>query len=696
MRTKKIKVLGLSLVTALAINAMAAQEKSKDSQSLGSVDVISTETTLNQDTYTVESMNTSTKLDLSVRETPQSVTVMTSKELQDKGITSYQSLLAHVTGVSLIRSDERLKTSARGFDIDYFKIDGVPSYITYNSRDLELSMFDRVEIVRGANGLTTGAGNPGISINLVRKKAHSKELTGDVTAEIGSWNSYSVTTDIASALNETGTIRGRVVLKHEDADSFMDGYEKENNLIYGVVDSDITDRTRLSVGASYQKNDKSGVRWGGLPAFDSNNNRISFDRSLIVSEDWTYLNNEEKSFFADLNQILVDDIALNLSYTHNELTREDAFLYFSGKLNTSDGSGLSYTDWKSVKEDEQDNIDINIDIPFSLNNLDQQIIVGYSYNKDSVNKYTGAYSSAAVSNFYDYNIAEPADTDAVYEQPSDITQKAIYLSGKFSMTQDLKLIAGARLSSWKHQSEDSSVETRKFDNELTPYVGLVYDIDENHTVYTSYTSIFNPQDEKDKNGDYLNPIIGNSYEVGIKGEYFDGNLNTSLSLFRISQDKVAALDGKQIANPTADAYKEAKGVTSKGIEADITGNVTDRLSLSFGVAYFEAKDAEGAKFNTQSSRTTANVFTKYKLNEYTLGGGLQYKSKFYRGTGSSKITQDAYTLANVMFGYEINKQTNVQLNVSNLFDKKYYDGIGSNTMIYGEPRKAMISLKYTF
>lgn len=693
-QTSKRRLLSLFTILALGINVSANEA---DTQSLGTMNVTADSGEPDKQSYTVPSMSTSTKLNLSIKETPQSVTVMTVQELQDKGISSYQGLLAHITGISLERWDERLKTTARGFDVDYFKIDGVPTYETWNGRDVDLSMFERVEIVRGANGLTTGAGNPGISINLVRKKANSKELEGNVTVKGGSWNAYGATADVGSKLNANGTVRGRVVLKHEGEDSYMDGYERKNNLIYGVLGIDITDTTNLSLGASYHKLEKEGIRWGGLPAFDSTGSRIDFDRSDIISEDWTYLDTEETMFFADLEQLLYKDIALNVSYSHNKLIRKDAFLYFYGQPNRSNGSGVTYYTWKADKENIQDNIDVNVDIPFTLGGLEHQVVVGASYNKDSVEEYLGRSGNGTVTNFYDYSIAEPANATDDYEEPSKIVQKALYLSSKFSLTPALKLIAGARVSAWKSTSEDAAIQTRNFTNEVTPYVGLVYDLDENHSVYASYTSIFNPQKEEDKEGNFLDPIEGKSYEAGIKGEYFDGALNASLSVFRIEQDGVAEKDGKQISNPTEDAYRAAEGVTSKGFELDINGRVNDRLNLGFGIANFEAKDANGDKFNTTSSRTTGNAFVKYYVTKaLALGAGLQYKSKFYKKETVGKITQKGYAIANVMASYEINKHTDLQLNVSNLFDKKYYEGIGYDGMVYGEPRKMMLTLKYTF
>lgn len=709
MKFKIRKLIGLSLFTAVLLQSNLNAEEKTNTKSLGSVDIVSTNISENTGSYTVESMNTSTKLDLSIRNTPQSISVISTQELKDKGITSYQSLLAHITGVSLNKWDERLKTSARGFDLDFFKIDGMPSYTKYNEKDLDLSLFDRVEVVRGANGLTTGAGNPGISINLVRKRANSKEFKGEVTLKAGSWNSYGINADIASKLNEKGNIRGRLVVNYEDEESYMDTYKKENTSIYGVIDADLSDTTYLSLGASYQNLDRSGIRWGGLPAFDSNGNRIDLDRSKIVSEDWTYWNSEVKSVFANLEQKLFNDISLNVSYTRNETVNDSALLYFRGGLNTNNGSGLSYLDFESKEKKQEDNIDVNFDIPFEMNGLTQQVILGASYNKDenkgANGRYIGGYGYVNVPNFYNYNIPHQglSNSDVPYIiKPEDIVQKGIYLASRLSLSEDFKVIAGARLSSWEYNSTDTTKESRKFDNEITPYVGLVYDLDDNHSLYASYTSIFNPQDKKDKYDKYLDPSEGKSFELGAKGEYFDGVLNTSISLFEIQQDGVAEKKGKQIKDNTKDAYIAAEGVTSKGIEFDISGQVTDKLDLSFGIANFKAEKADGKKFNTQASRTTANLFAKYEVtNKLTLGGGLQYKSKFYTDVtlpviGEKRIQQDAYTLVNAMGSYKINKNTLFQLNIDNIFDKKYYTGIGTNSMTYGEPRKITASLKYNF
>ncbi|MDN5069407.1 TonB-dependent receptor domain-containing protein, partial [Aliarcobacter butzleri] len=146
------------------------------------------------------------------------------------------------------------------------------------------------------------------------------------------------------------------------------------------------------------------------------------------------------------------------------------------------------------------------------------------------------YISDSSLNFSNINIDNPQLSANIptLELSCKTIQKGFYLAGRFSLMEDLKHISGIRVSSWEYQAKNGN-GNREFDDEITPYAGLVYDIDKNHSIYVSYTSIFKPTDRQDKDNNYLDPAEGKSYETGIKGEYFDGRLNTSLSIFRIEQ-----------------------------------------------------------------------------------------------------------------------------------------------------------------
>lgn len=659
-------------------------------------------TTEGTGSYTTGSTNTATKLDLSLRDTPQTVVVYTRQKLDDQHITSTQELVSKIPGISLTRWDERLNVSARGFEVDYYLYDGIPTSMTgtsQSSQDPDLIIYDRVEIVKGANGLMTGAGNPAMGMNFIRKHANSKEVTGSVDASVGSWDNYNASLDVQSPLNADGTIRARFVAKHQDTKSFLDFYEKTNDVFYGVVDMDLTETTYLSLGASYENTQRDGTRWGGLPAFYTDGSKTNFSRSKNVAADWTYWDEEIATYFADFKQYLYKDISLNVAYSNRQMNKDMVGAYFWGNVDKGTGIGDGGTTigaWKT--KDEENNLDVYASIPFELGKLDHEIITGISYNKYENKEYafvTDDILSSIVTPTINFNHISLVNPNLQLETSpnGETTQKAYYLAGKFSLLEDLKLIAGLRVSSYE---SDVSNFDRKFENELIPYAGLVYDIDKYHSVYASYTSIFKPQYAWDANDNFLDPINGKSYETGIKGEYFDGNLNTVLSVFRIEQDGVGESTGQ--INSNGHYISVAKeGVVSKGFEVGASGKITDNVSLDFGLANFDAKDANGDKFTTTNSRTTANVWAKYAIHNYRVGAGLNYKSKFYSGTGATQITQDAFVTTDLMAGYKASKNLDFQLNLNNIFDEKYYEGLSdANNLLYGAPRSFTLSMKYSF
>ena len=652
--------------------------------------------------YTAKSASTSTKLNLSLRETPQSVKVLTREYLDDANINSFQDMLNSVTGVTTNRWDERQYPTARGFDVDYYLFDGVPSSSELDiASDPDLSMYDRVELVKGANGLMTGAGNPSIAINMVRKHANAKELTGTLSSSYGSWNAWNSMADISAPLNADGTVRGRVVVKHESTDSFADLYEKENNLFYGVLDADLTDSTYLSVGASYQELDRSGIKWGGLPAFYNDGSLTDFDRDLTVTSDWTYWNTNTTTAFAQFKQKLFNDITLNVNYDYREIDAETALLYLWSesvdKTTNSSGGLYPYTD---TSKTTQNNADVYISAPFTLGGLQQEVVAGFMYNQSELtDRY---YGSPTLDNgTIDFNNFTPSKiigsiNNNVANPSNKTTQTGAYLAGKFTLLEPLKLVTGVRVSNWEYESEDGN-GNRKYNNKVTPYAGLIYDFLEDYSWYASYTEIFKPENKQDANQQYLDPREGKSYETGLKGEFFDKQLNASMSVFLTQQDNVAEKIGSiKIGDEFKDVYSSTDSVESKGFEIELDGKITNNWDMSFGVAHFNAEDANGKKVQTTAARTSANLFTKYTLDKWSLGGGLNYKSEAYKDEAAGRITQDAYVLANLMAAYQVDQNIKLQLNVNNLFDEKYYEGLGKNSMVYGAPRNATLTFRYQF
>jgi outer membrane receptor for ferric coprogen and ferric-rhodotorulic acid len=227
-------------------------------------------------------------------------------------------------------------------------------------------------------------------------------------------------------------------------------------------------------------------------------------------------------------------------------------------------------------------------------------------------------------------------------------------------------------------------------------------------VYASYTSIFQPQNKRDINGSYLDPILGKSIEAGVKGEFFGGRLNASAAVFKINQENLAQSTGENVIGATLQetAYRASEGATSKGVEFELSGELAPDWNLSAGFTKFTATDADGADVNSIYPRQLLRVFTSYRLpgawNKLTLGGGVNWQSTVYtyaqnpQGV-SERIEQKAYALVNLMARYEFSKQLSAQLNINNLFDKTYFNMFDAYDQItYGAPRSVSLSMKYQF
>ncbi|TDS78791.1 TonB-dependent receptor [Comamonas sp. JUb58] len=661
-------------------------------------------TTEGSGSYTTNAMRTATKLDLSIRETPQTVSVVTRQMMDDRQIDDFDTMMNTVTGVRAVKGvqDSRSSYYFRGFFVDSYQMDGIPLYpSTYAVNNYNTDQFDRVEIVKGAAGLTTGAGEPGAAVNMVRKHANSKTFSGTVEAGAGNWDTYKLMTDISTPLNQDGSVRARLVASHKETDTFKDRVHNKNDLLYAVVDADITAQTKLSAGASWQLEDLNGDS-SNLPAFYKDGGRTTFSRSKNFSPDWASWDTERTSFFVDAKHRFDNGISLNTVYTHNNIKTKDRLVGYLGVWSgfNRDGSGLTYDDLHMPQDIKEDNFDIYASIPLRFADRDHEIVAGFQFNRQKWDQTKLGEHTYTIDNFFSQNgseIAYGGDDLSIAWRNEYTKQTAFYLSGKFLLRDDLKLILGGRLTNWKYDAIWQGVPNEKYDtrNEFTPFAGLVYDLDANHSVYASYTNIFKPQNYRDVNEKLLDPLVGNNYEVGVKGEYLDKRLNASLALFQIKQDNAPIETDTKLSDGST-AYRAAKGVVSKGVELEVNGKITNHWDAQIGFAHFNAEEAGGAKYNTRAPRNNINIFSKYSIGNFSIGGGVNWKSKGYVGSGSRVVSQQAFAVVDLMAAYRFNDRLSMQLNIHNLFDKKYYSGYSAYEYTYAAPINGMLSMKYKF
>ncbi|MBK5005490.1 TonB-dependent siderophore receptor [Pseudomonas sp. S32] len=683
------------------------------------------ETTEHSGSYTTGAV-TIGKMPQTLRGTPQSVSVVTRQRIEDQNITNLTSLLEQTPGVVVNYTDsERVQYYSRGFQIDAIQYDGATVVQSSGGGAFiqsDAAFIDRAEVLRGATGMLRGAGNPSGTVNLVRKRpTHSFQASG--TATLGSWNAQRYVADISGPLTDTGNVRGRVIAVHDDRDLFQHSRSERKEAFGGSLAFDLDERTTLTTGLEWTKLDATGA-WGNLPA-DATGAPLPFGRSTYLGADWNRWNRSNLNTFAELEHRFDNDWTLKLMALRSHFELDDhgfkqTFMERApARLNPT---GNPYLMQYQVTEGDggeslQNNLSATLNGPFSLLGRSHELMLGVERIRND------SYASATnrvISGLYDIrywdpktSLAEPDIAITAHPVRTRTTQEAAHATWRISLADPLTAIIGARANWYDYEQENNTGASGRFsvDQKIVPYAALIYDLNDNFSIYASYTEIFNPQTVVDKTNSVLDPVVGEAYETGIKGEFYEGRLNTSLAFFRINQvgtpvDDLTSVPGQ--CSTTA-LCKIASGKSrSEGIDLEVSGEILPGWQLTGGYTYNTTEYVKNtAATNGNAIRTTdpqhmLRLFTHYRLpgalDAWTIGGGVQAQSDIYARSGQAKATQAGYAVYNAMLKYDIDRNYSVQLNANNLFDKAYYRQINTTATGYywGEPRNVAVTLRASF
>jgi outer membrane receptor for ferric coprogen and ferric-rhodotorulic acid len=723
-------VAGRPRLSALLLaSAMLAPLSAAAAEVDGTVDGVVV--TASPQDYQVKATQAATKLPLSLRETPQSVTVITRQRIEDFGLTSVANVLEQTTGITVQELDSnRVGFSSRGFSISNFQLDGVPT--TYNSGNSTMSdtlVYDRVEVVRGATGLVTGSGDPSATVNLIRK-APTPTFSGKFGVTAGSWERYRVEGDVSGPLGFDGKLRGRLVAGFEDTASYIDFYETKKGVALGVLEADITDTTLVRIGYDYQKVTPRGTTWGTVPLFFSDGTPTNLDPSYNVAARWSTWDRDTTNLYGVVEQQLPGDWTLRLS-VNDRVSNSTAKLYYGygGYPDPVTGDGLQVADYFNIYQERETGFDVYASGPLELFGRKHELVIGangYDREAETENARIDAarrpYPMTISYLNWDGRIPEPVVIDDGTTASVVHTQETgVYGALRLNPTDRLKVILGARSSQYETYTDRynlAGVFTGKASaysqDRVTPYVGAILDLTSNISAYVSYSDLFKPQSNKDKNGDQLNPLIGANYEGGLKGEFADGRLYVALVGFYIQQDNLAELDPTVPANfrlpDGSSAYRAVAGAETRGAEAEVVGQVLPGWQLSAGYTYAYTENAAGERINTLNPRNILRISTTYDLGGalegLTVGGGVNWQSEIYTlatiptsntTTIRANVRQEPYALVNLMARYRVNRHVEVSANVDNLFDETYYRRVGFyNGGYFGEPRKVTVAVRTRF
>ena len=674
-------------------------------------------TTEGSHSYTTGETSTATRLALSLRETPQSVTVITRQQMTDQGLGSIAQVLGQTPGITVVHDDsERFNFYSRGFTLDNFQYDGVPtSDFTTNTNGLgmrDMAIYDRVEVVRGATGLMSGVGSPSGAVNLVRKRP-TKEFQGYVAGSGGSWDRYRSELDLSGPLTENGAVRGRIVAAREDGRSFIDRYSSTKDVFYGIGEADLSDDTTAYAGIDYQRINSNGSSFGQLPLYYSDGSRTHFKRSTNPAAKWAYADSESTKYFAGVEQRFASDWRLKVEASHWKGNTEQlqGNIVGWGPFPDKTTGQAQFMSGTKTFEINTDTLDAYATGPFELLGRSHELVLGVNVSNRRTD-YLAMNADDVTINYQDWNndAPRPADLSRGLKQRYKTTESAAYGALRLKPTDDLSVILGTRVvdydrkGSMTYNAEQTTPTTdnSKTSGKMIPYAGIVYDLNENHSVYASYTDIFTPQSYFDRDDKVLAPMTGQSYETGVKSEYFGGALNTSFALFLIKQDNYAQYDG--VRSNGEEAYKAISGTKTKGFEAEISGEIMIGWQLLAGYTYAQPRDKDGKRINSNHPEQLFKLATSYQLDgdlkDLTVGGNVAWQGSTYTELDSS-IKADAkegsFAVVGLMARYEINRNLSATVNLNNVFDREYLSGYGLySTYYYGDPRNLMLVMKYSF
>jgi outer membrane receptor for ferric coprogen and ferric-rhodotorulic acid len=708
----------LIYAVALSIALLCITVRAQDSPSDSDDESNATTTLPRLNVRGFKPVSTANKLTDTTRHTPHSITVIDRERLQAQNLTSLEEVMARVPGITVDLSGTAVVPAfySRGFQIEAFLYDGVPLQTGGASwTQPDMIAFERIEILKGAAGLTTGAGYPGGAINLIRKRP-TIESNLSIALSAGSWDRYRVEVDASDALTEDGRIRARATMALEDTHYSVDVANQQRGALYAVTEADLGESTTLTLGGYYQRRDWTPAMMG-VPRY-ADGGDLGLPRDTFLSTPWTYWDFRTTQAFAEVEHIFSEDWRLKISVTGEREQSDLKYAYVYGTINRTTGSGARIAGGANAYENEQIGMDAYVNGGFDAFGQHHELVFGASWHDRQSDTETGSltgFGGSAVDVFsYDpYAWADPGDPVWISSSRTNTQQYGIYAALRLQLSYPLRLIMGGRISWWDTDTHNlltgAISNDYQQDGKFTPYAGVVYDIGRHWSLYASYAEIFRVQGNYlQEDGGSLPPVTGSNLEAGIKGEWGEGKLNTSFALFRIREANRARL--VSLIASGGCCYVADGEVESKGFEAEIAGKPIPGWDIGAGYTYNETeyiKDAtyQGQTFRSFAPRHLLRAWTQWRLPEnspWSVGASVNTQNRTWNqgGSPSIRVKQSGYAVWGTSIGYRIDTRWSAALNIDNLFDKIYYSRLGSSNFgpalfgnVYGEPRRFTLTLR---
>ena len=699
--TKGLKLTYLStcLVSLFSSHVMAA-EQNQQSKSVKD-DAI--------EKVTVVASRQAYQGNFSPLETPQSELKIDLEALENAGAVSLDQALDLSASVARQNNFGGLwnSFSLRGFVGD----ENLPSNYLVNgfnagrgfggSRDL--SGIESVEVLKGPRAALFGRGEPGGTVNLVTKRP-TFDTAGEIKLSVGSFDTYRADVDYTTALNDDVAIR--LVGFYEDAESFRDTIETTKQGFSPSIVWNINNNSQLIYELEYSDQEVPFDR--GVLAIDGELGLIPESRFLgepgdgpieadVLGHQLEYIHDFDDNW----------SILFGANYRDTSLEGFATETGFGGVVNGEVNRFRRYRDYDSTYQVLRAEVSGNVNVA----GFENRLIIGIDADKFENDQFALRVRGDQYINVFNpvygaYELPTPtSNTDRVEIQES----VGVFIQDQISLTDKLDIRIGARFDDYEQRLNNrlANTKTKQTQSRVSPQFGVVYQASDYVSVYGAYGENFRPLSGADANGDGFEPNQSSSTEVGVNFTLNDGALFGTVAVFKVEQDNMLVVD-----DATAFTYAAIGEAQSKGIEIDLTGELTDTLEIWASYAYVDATiensffdanfgytvEAGASLLNVPEQQLSLQLVQSTALygKAIKFGGGLLHVGK-RNGFFGTDFELPSYTTARVFVNYDVTNEIGIAAEVNNLFDETYYTNSFADAWVQpGTPRNVKFSASYKF
>lgn len=637
-----------------------------------------------EDGYIAKRSSVSTKTDTPLNETAQSISVVTKEQMEARAVQTLDEVIAYAPGVS----SSIYGKDARGYSFTYIRGFGPSVYSTFTdslrnpvgwfaTTNTDMYAFERVEVLRGPASILYGSNSPGGLINQVTKQPTEEELH-EIQIQAGNNSNKSIALDVGGPAQDDGKILFRLTARTQDQDFEQDYASGKSTFIAPALTWKPDDDTKLTILATYQKNDNKGNCFGARQIYSTDNILYGYPSTLFIGEpNYDSFEREQKEIGYIFEHQFNDIWSVKQTARHTDIDVGLKYLEASGL--SSDGRTLNRYAVSINEKLSADVIDTHFQAKWSEGALSHTTLLGFDYMRRDFDYRLGtgdAPSLDLITLNYGQAVTTPVAASTLL---SHMRQRGLYIQDQAKLGERWVFMAGGRRAWYEDDMEDIKQTAN------TGRAGIVYHATSELSPYISYTESFEPQSGADRYGNAFVPTTGRQYELGIQYEPIGRNARYTAAIFDLRQQNVLTSDPLNEVYTSEPDYSVQTGeVASKGLELEATLTPVKGLNI---IAAYTLLDNKTTKSNDETAigkhtvgiaKHNASLWTDYtvqdgKLKGLGFGGGLRYIGSRYNSANTVKYA--GVIVADTMIRYDLDKWR-LALNVRNLFDKFYNVGSG--------------------